>query len=121
MKGKTSTGFCKVVPRAQNTLEASPSSLKPTMKWLYKVEPSITSKKKRKRVETTSSLKDPSSIKNRSSTEKDKGKILEPEVVRLGQSDEESNPNEPLHSQEEEDLQKPPKVPMVETLVSRWK
>ena len=30
------------------------------------------------------------------------------------------NPNEPLHSQEDEDLQKPPKVPMVETPVN-WK
>lgn len=81
----------------------------------------MASKKKRKEVETISARQAPSTIKTRSSTKKEKGKNLELEEKRIEQSDEENNPNEPLHSHVEEDLQKPPEVPIAETPVSRKK
>ena len=82
---RTSTGFYKVLPKSENAPEASPTSPRPTKKRIYKVERSIVNKKKSKNVEVSSAPKAPSSVKNRSSTEKEKGKILEPEVERLEQ------------------------------------
>ena len=74
---------------------------------IYKVESSIASKKRSKNVEVVSAPKAPSSAKNRSPIEKEKGKILEHEVDGLEwQLDKESNLNETLHSQEKEDLEK---------------
>lgn len=67
---RTSTGFCKVVPKAKNFPEASPSSSRLTKKRIYKVEPSIASKKKSKNVEVASALETPSSTKNRSTIDK---------------------------------------------------
>lgn len=47
---------------------------------------------------------------------------MEPKAERLEKKiDEESNINETLHSQEEEDLEKPPKAPTVEILASKRK
>ena len=89
-------------------LKPLPLDLNPTKKQIYKDEPSIVSKKKSKEVESVSAPKAPSSVKNRSSMEKEKGNILEPKEIRLGKSNGESNFNGPLYSQEEEDLEKPP-------------
>ena len=89
---------------------------------MYKAKPLIVSKKKRKNVEVVSASKAPSSIKNRSSTKKDKGKILEPKAERIEeQPNQESNLNETLHSQEEENLEKPLEAPMMEIPISKMK
>lgn len=70
---RTSIGFYKVIPRAKNAPEASPSSLEPTKKRIYKAKPSIINKEKRKNVEFSSAPEAPSYVKKRSFTEKDKG------------------------------------------------
>lgn len=77
---RTSIGFYKIVPITKNSPEVSPSSPRPTKKSIYKAECSIVNKKKSRNVEVASAPKYSSSAKNRSSTEKDKGKNFEPEV-----------------------------------------